>query len=77
MSLNHSLEDGKYTQCYACRSALSKKELDSSHYIKGISCPKCYFNTSNEQKKGFKERQKQIGLAKKKGLSHFGEKVKS
>ena len=76
VSVNHSLEGGKYIQCYACRSALSKKELNSDHYIKGVSCPKCYFNTSSKQKEGFKERKKQINLAKKKGISHLGVKAK-
>lgn len=76
VSVNHFLETGKYIQCFACRSALSQKDLDSVHYKKGVSCPKCYLNTSDKQKDGFKERQKQIDLAKIKGDFHLGGKAK-
>ena len=76
VSVNNFLETGKYIQCFACRSALSKKDLDSVYYKKGVSCPKCYLNSSEKQKNSFKERQRQIDLAKIKGDSHLGGKTK-
>ena len=77
VSVDHHLATGKYIQCFACRSALSEHDISSNYYIKGVSCPKCYSNTSNEQKQSFKERQKQIELAKNRGISHLGVKTKS
>ena len=50
ISVNHSLEKGMYEQCFACRSALSKEDIKSSFYIKGVSCPKCYLTTTKKQK---------------------------
>ena len=41
-------------------------------FKKGISCPNCYEMTTIKQKKSFEERNKQISLAKKKGIKHLG-----
>ena len=46
VSINKNLLKGKYFQCYGCRSPITKKEMKSRHYKKGISCPKCYFEIS-------------------------------
>ena len=41
----------------------------------GISCPKCFQGTSDDQKKRFGERQKQMELAKARGRVHIGGKA--
>lgn len=74
VSVNHSLKKGNYIQCFACRSALSEIDINSKFYSKGISCPKCYKNTTKIQKRKFNERQKQINLANQKGEKHLGKK---
>ena len=76
VSVNNKLEKGKYIQCFACRSALSEKDVNSKHYIKGISCEKCYDKTSLKKKRGLVERVKQIKIAKKRKTTHFVEKNK-
>jgi UPF0176 protein len=48
--------------------------MKSEHYIEGISCPNCFGTHSEERKKRFAERQKQISLAKKRNESHIGKK---
>ena len=45
---------------------------NSEMFKKGISCPNCYEITTIKQKKSFEERNKQISLAKKKGIKHLG-----
>ncbi len=72
VSIDHSLKKGQYTQCFACRSALSKKDIESSFYTKGVSCHKCYLRTTHKQKQNFKEREKQIQIAKSRGRKHLG-----
>ena len=72
VTLDHSLKMGTYSQCYACRSPISKKEIGSVHYQPGISCPKCVDKKSIEQKKRYNERQKQILIARKKKIKHLG-----
>ena len=75
VAVTHGLNEGKYDQCYACRHPLSPDEINSSHYIKGISCPYCYNKLTNEKKSSVIERQKQIELAKLRGEDHIGKQL--
>lgn len=71
VAVKHGLEQGSYDQCYACRMPLSPAEMQSDKYIKGMSCPHCHDQLSEEQKASFAERQKQIELAKQRGEQHI------
>ncbi len=71
VTLDKKLNKGKYNICYACGSAITKVELMSDYFEKGISCPKCIDKTTELQKKSFQERQKQILLSHKRGIKHF------
>ena len=73
VAVTHGLDEGQYDQCYACRHPLSKKELESDQYTKGISCPYCFNKLSDKKKIGVTERQKQIMLSKSKGKNHIGD----
>ena len=75
VAVTHGLNEGKYDQCYACRHPLSPDEMNSSHYIKGISCPYCYNKLTNEKRSSVIERQKQIELAKLRGEDHIGKRL--
>ena len=68
VSVKNELKDGTYKMCYACRKPMSSEESNSKRYIPGMSCPKCFNNISNEKKKRLRERNKQISIAKKRGL---------
>ena len=72
VAIKHGLEVGDYDQCYACRYPLSKEDIKSKKYLPGISCPKCHGTHTEEKIKALTERQKQIILAKQKGISHIG-----
>ncbi|GAB2914334.1 oxygen-dependent tRNA uridine(34) hydroxylase TrhO [Rheinheimera gaetbuli] len=71
VAVKHGLEQGSYDQCYACRMPLSTAEMASEHYVKGLSCPHCYDQTTDEQKAAFAERQRQVELAKQRGEKHI------
>lgn len=71
VAVKHGLEQGSYDQCYACRMPLSKDEMASAHYVKGLSCPHCHDKTTDEQKAAFAERQRQVELAKQRGDKHI------
>lgn len=71
VAVKHGLEQGSYDQCYACRMPLSQVDMQSDKYMKGISCPHCHDQLSDEQKASFAERQKQIELAKQRGEQHI------
>ena len=68
ISVKNELKEGTYELCHGCRMPLSKKDLISPKYKNGISCNYCFDNLSNEKKKRLEERNKQIRIAKKKGL---------
>ncbi|MFC0048476.1 oxygen-dependent tRNA uridine(34) hydroxylase TrhO [Rheinheimera tilapiae] len=71
VAVKHGLEQGSYDQCYACRMPLSQADMQSDKYMKGMSCPHCHDQLSDEQKASFAERQKQIELAKQRGEQHI------
>ena len=68
VSVKNELKDGTYELCHACRYPLPSDILKSEKYKKGISCPNCFGKISESKKKSLKDRNKQITLAKKKGL---------
>ena len=72
VSVDHNLKKGNYDQCYACRMPITENDKKHIHYVEGVSCANCYNKTSPEKKNRFKERQKQIKIAKKIGINHIG-----
>ena len=68
VSVKNELQDGTYELCHACRYPLSQDQLKSKKFIKGVSCPNCYGKISESKKKSLIDRNKQISIAKKKGL---------
>ncbi|MBL1294090.1 MAG: rhodanese-related sulfurtransferase [Thiotrichales bacterium] len=74
VTVNQALEAGSYDQCYGCRRPISEQDMQSPHYVKGISCPYCYNTLSDEQRSRFAERQRQIEFAKQRGENHIGDK---
>ena len=74
VAIKHGLEVGNYDQCYACRYPLSKDDIKSEKYTPGISCPHCYDQHTPEKLQALTERQKQVILAKERGIEHIGTK---
>ena len=75
VSVGHNLVVGNYDLCHACRHAINQEDKLSPLYKLGISCPKCYGTTSEDQKKRFTERQKQMDLAEARNEVHIGSKA--
>jgi UPF0176 protein len=71
--VDHALQPGRYIQCHACRMPLDEDDIKSKHYIKGESCPHCIDQTTAEQKERYREREKQVHLAKQRGETHIGD----
>ena len=40
VSVKNELKDGTFQLCHACRVPLSKTQIKSKKYLKGLSCPK-------------------------------------
>ncbi|MDG2036132.1 MAG: hypothetical protein P8J42_05895, partial [Pseudomonadales bacterium] len=55
-----------------CRHPITEQQKQSVHYQKGVCCPLCYDQLSDDQKQRFAERQKQIDLAIDRNEAHIG-----
>jgi UPF0176 protein len=77
VSIKQGLLEGNFSLCHACRMPINEKDIASDEYAEGISCPNCYGTHSEDRKKRFSERQKQIKLAKERGEKHIGKTFKT
>lgn len=77
VAVDHDLNPGRYTQCHACRMPLSDADLTSDRYVPGESCPYCFDSTTPEQRARYRERERQVRLAEKRGDVHIGGDVAS
>lgn len=73
VTVNHDLQPGQYDMCHACRMPISEDDMASEFYEKGISCPHCHDQLSDEDRERMKERQHQIELARERGEKHLGD----
>jgi UPF0176 protein len=73
VAVKHNLELGKYDQCHACRFPITEEDKEHPHYEKGASCPRCYGTKNLSQVNRYREREKQVQLAKRRGESHIGD----
>ena len=64
VSVGQALLPGGRELCRACRMPLSDGDQGSALYEAGVSCPKCHGGTSEAQKSGARERQRQWERAK-------------
>lgn len=76
VTVNHQLEKGNYDQCNACRMPITKEDQTRKEYVRGVSCHHCFDKTSEEQRKRFEERERQVQLAKLRGEKHLGTEAK-
>lgn len=72
VAVNHQLERGSYDQCHGCRHPITEQDKTSEQYMPGVSCPRCYHRLTEDQKRRFSERQKQIELARERDQIHIG-----
>ena len=75
VSVDHQLEEGNYEQCFACRRPITAEDMKTKDYQQGVSCPRCINETTEEQRSGFNERQRQVTLAKERNQKHIGAKM--
>ncbi|MFK7847646.1 MAG: rhodanese-related sulfurtransferase [Rhodothermales bacterium] len=72
VSLDHRLEPGTYKACHGCGKPLSEEDMLSDLYEPSVTCPRCYHILTDAQKDSFRERQRQIKLAKARNETHIG-----
>ena len=72
VAVNHDLEKGEYDLCHGCRYPISEADKQSDLYEEGVTCPRCAETITDDQRARFRERQKQIRLAKARQFVHIG-----
>ena len=72
VSVDHGLQQGPHQLCRACRYPLTSEEINSPLFEDGVSCPYCHAERSEADRARYRERQKQVALAQKRGKAHIG-----
>ncbi len=68
VSVGHGLRRGPYDLCHGCRRPILPADKARPEYEAGVSCHHCVDETSQADKARFRERQKQIDLARARAL---------
>ena len=77
VTVDHDLNEGSYDQCHACRYPLSPQDMRSEHYRPGVQCPHCTDTLPEKTRQRAEERQKQMVLAKERGIPHIGDSAQA
>ncbi|WP_281973308.1 rhodanese-related sulfurtransferase [Ruegeria faecimaris] len=72
VSVGHRLVEGPHNLCHGCRRPILPEDVKRAEYEHGVSCHQCIEETSEVDKTRFRERQKQILLARQRGQEHLG-----
>lgn len=73
VSVTHGLAVGPHLLCHACRRPLVPEDRARAEWEEGVSCHHCIAETTEADKSRFRERQKQIALARARGEAHLGQ----
>ncbi|AXI44797.1 hypothetical protein C1J03_01370 [Sulfitobacter sp. SK012] len=71
VSVGHGLVPGPHMLCHGCRRPILPADTSREEYEAGVSCHQCVNETSEFDKNRFRERQKQMRLAKERGEVHY------
>jgi len=74
VAVGHGLEAGSHTLCRACRMPLNAEDRASDLYVEGVSCTRCHASRTDDQRAGYQERHRQVGIAETLGISHIGKR---
>ncbi|MFD1882749.1 rhodanese-related sulfurtransferase [Paracoccus pacificus] len=75
VSLRHGLAQGEYALCHACRRPLSPADMERPEYEPGVACHHCAGSYSEADRARFRERERQVQLARERGALHIGQTI--
>lgn len=71
VSVGHGLVEGPHELCHGCRRPILPEDRARPEYERGVCCHLCVDDTSDADKERFRERQRQIDLARERGERHL------
>ncbi|MBX3578937.1 MAG: rhodanese-related sulfurtransferase [Rhizobiaceae bacterium] len=72
VAVTHGLERGEAQLCRACRHPLTEADRRSPAYREGVSCARCHDLRSDDDRRRYAERHRQMELAAARGSTHIG-----
>jgi UPF0176 protein len=75
VSVGHGLVPGPHSMCHACRRPLLPADTERPEYEDGVQCHQCVDEYTPERRAAFRERQRQIALARARGDVHLGQEI--
>ncbi|WP_108483349.1 rhodanese-related sulfurtransferase [Oceaniglobus ichthyenteri] len=72
VAVGHGLQVGTHDLCHACRRPIAEADKARPEYEAGVSCHQCLDTISDADRARFRERQRQITLARARGQTHLG-----
>ncbi|HFQ14772.1 MAG TPA: rhodanese-related sulfurtransferase [Rhodobacteraceae bacterium] len=72
VSVGHGLKEGPHILCHACRRPILPADRQRPEYEEGVSCHQCIDMYDDARRARFRERQRQIALARSRGEKHLG-----
>jgi UPF0176 protein len=73
VSVGHGLQPGGLQACGACRRPVTEADQADLGYEEGVACPACAGEYTEADRARFRERQRQMVLAAKRGTRHLGD----
>lgn len=73
VSVGHGLVEGPHEMCHACRRPILPTDKNRAEFEAGVSCHQCMDEYDDARRERFRERQRQIALAKSRGERHLGQ----
>lgn len=70
VSVGHGLKEGPHRLCFACRRPIQPEDVKRDEYEAGVQCHHCIDEYSQEDRARFRERQRQMVLARARVRSH-------
>ncbi|NBW08393.1 MAG: rhodanese-related sulfurtransferase [Caulobacteraceae bacterium] len=72
VAVGHGLEQGTHSLCRGCRMPVSPEGRLSPFYVEGVSCEACHQDRTEEQRRAYAERHRQVEIAAGQGVAHIG-----
>ncbi|MER2507469.1 MAG: rhodanese-related sulfurtransferase [Amaricoccus sp.] len=72
VSVGHGLALGRHGRCHACGRPVSEADQAHADFEAEVACPACFGEYDETRRAGFRERRRQMEIARAKGIAHLG-----